>query len=69
MSEQEARFIELETRIAFQEDSIQQLNDTIVEQQQSIDRLMTIVKVINQQIRSIPTDLEGSTGNEPPPHY
>ncbi len=69
MSEHETRIIELETRLAFQEDSLQQLNDVVVEQQQSIDRLMTIVKVMNQQLKSIPSDLHGDGNEPPPPHY
>ena len=35
----ETRLVELETRVAFQEDTIQQLNDTVTQQQFQLEHL------------------------------
>lgn len=70
MNDYESRLIELETRLAFQDDSIQQLSDTIARQQQSIDQLTEMVKILNRQLKSLPTEMTADAGSEPPPpHY
>ncbi len=70
METSEARIIELETRLAFQDDTIQQLSDTLATQQQQLDNLTRMVKIINKQLKSLPQDLGGGAGEEPPPpHY
>jgi SlyX protein len=64
------RLIELETRITFQEEAIQALNDTVVRQQREIDQLTRMVKLINHQLRGFNEGLSSGPDNEtPPPHY
>ncbi len=64
------RLIELETRIAFQEDTLQELNDIIVRQQREIEQLQRMVKLINRQLTTL-SPAEGSLPQDepPPPHY
>lgn len=68
--EQEARITELETRLAFQDDTIQALNDVIVEQQRRLDRLAHQLQVLAGRQDELLGRLELGGGDEaPPPHY
>ncbi|MDE0692429.1 MAG: SlyX family protein [Gammaproteobacteria bacterium] len=66
----EHRLIDLESRFSFQEDTIRELGDALVRQQQRIDRLEASLKVVVEQLR------RGDAGDdtpkpkdERPPHY
>jgi len=69
MSDQ--RLIELETRIAFQEDTIQQLSDVIYRQQKQIDKLEQICKLLGERLQEMATGdfINPSPADEKPPHY
>jgi len=65
----EARIIELETRQAFQDDSIQELNDVVVEQGRVIQRLQLQMAELIKRYEEM-VGQYGSDGEEaPPPHY
>jgi len=51
MSEQ--RLTDLETRISFHEDQIEELNKAIYQQQQKIERLEAICAALARQMRSL----------------
>ncbi|MCV9920658.1 MULTISPECIES: SlyX family protein [Pseudomonas] len=65
----ESQIIDLETRMAFQDDTIQALNDVVVEQGRVIDRLqLQIAELIKRYEEMV--GQYGSEGEEaPPPHY
>ncbi|HDS1679091.1 TPA: SlyX family protein [Pseudomonas putida] len=65
----ESRIIELETRQAFQDDTIQALNDVVVEQGRVIERLqLQMAELIKRHEEMV--GQYGSEGEEaPPPHY
>lgn len=65
----ELRVVELETRQAFQDDTIQALNDVVVEQGRVIERLqMQMAELIKRYEEMV--GQYGSEGDEaPPPHY
>jgi len=66
----EARIVELETRLAFQEDSIHHLNETVAAQQRRIDSLTEIVELLTQRLQQIAASpLHGDGEEPPPPHY
>lgn len=66
----DARFVELETKMAFQEDLIQKLDDAVANQQQQIFELQTLVKYLSSQIKEVEGQLPDSDAPEPPPpHY
>jgi len=66
----EDRLEELETQIAFQNNTLQELNDAIIHQQQQIDQLDASVKLIIDKMRSLATDTVKPESEEtPPPHY
>lgn len=69
MSEQ--RLVDIETKIAFQEKSIKDLNDVIYEQQQELDRLTAVCDLLVQRVKDLSDFVPGSDGpaNEKPPHY
>ncbi len=67
----EERWIDIETKIAFQERTIKELNDVVYEQQKQIDKLNDVSNDLADKIREL---FETSTGikapaNEKPPHY
>lgn len=66
----EERLINIETKITFQEDLIEELNKTVYQQHQKIERLETICEALARQVRSL-ADAENEKGaaNERPPHY
>lgn len=66
----ENRVTELEIKVAYQEDLLQDLNRIVIQQQSQIDRLDTICKQLTEHIRS----LRMNPNNHPeddqkPPHY
>lgn len=69
MRSNDERFEALETKLAFQEDTIAQLNDALIEQQSRIDDLETSVRTLLERIDEEP-DLPSLTPqDERPPHY
>lgn len=68
MSEQ--RLTDLETKFSFHEDQLEELNKTVYQQQQQIERLEAICEALARQLRSMHDAGEGgAAANERPPHY
>lgn len=66
----EERLINLETKIAYQEDLIEELNKTVYQQQKELERLEAICKSLAGHIESLSAARnEGMSANERPPHY
>ena len=64
------RINELETKIAYQEHTIQELNDVIYEQQQQIDRIEIMCKHLMDRIQTLSdSGTNEQPGNDRPPHY
>jgi len=66
----EEEIIELQTRLAYQEDWLQRLNEVIYRQQQQIDRLQVLSDELLQRVRTL---AESGAAEPPeddtPPHY
>ena len=58
----------LETRIAYQDQTIDELNATITAQWQQIDLLKRKLDTIEQQVRS-GVHIADPSSEQPPPHY
>jgi SlyX protein len=58
----------LETRLAFQDETIETLNKTITEQWQQIDALTRQIANLSERLQEAEANTPGVT-NEPPPHY
>jgi SlyX protein len=64
------RLAELEVRVAFQDKTIQDLNDVVTRQQREIDRLVRELETLRLQLRTLAPSLVVSQDDEtPPPHY
>ncbi|MCW8874547.1 MAG: SlyX family protein [Gammaproteobacteria bacterium] len=66
----EERLIELESRVSFQEHTLQELNDILTAQQQELGALRLAVQELDRRLRALaPTPLAGAEEETPPPHY
>ena len=65
----ETKLVDIETRMAFQDDTIQQLSDVIYRQQQQIDKLERTAQMLVDKIQDLMQDLPGKVVDEKPPHY
>ena len=66
----EERFIDLETRLAHQDQLLNELNDVVTAQQAKIMQLEALCKSLIQRVQavgdSVPADADG---DDRPPHY
>jgi len=69
MSESERRIVDLETRIAFQEDAIHELSRTVVRQGNDIEALRREIETLRGQIRDLASAGLAAADEPPPPHY
>ena len=67
MSEQ--RLIELEIKIAYQEDLLQELNRIVAEQQRKIQLLEKTCTFLHDRMDSFRQESIGEAVEPPPPHY
>ena len=67
--ETEERIIALETKLAYMEDFVNQLQGVSVEQGKTIELLRTENKMMSQKIRDLSDAIEGDVPNRKPPHY
>ena len=66
----EERLVNIEMKIAFQEDLIEELNKTIYQQQQKLERLEAVCRSLAGHLESLAAAKDGGmTANERPPHY
>ena len=64
------RIIELETRVAFQEESIHSLSQAFSHQQQIINELRLEIDELRQRLKAVTTSVfDEETIDLPPPHY
>ncbi|MGY4490189.1 SlyX family protein [Pseudomonas sp. TE3610] len=65
----EARVMELETRLAFQDDTIQALNDELVQQQRQVERLQLQMAALLKRQEEMVGQFGMGEQEAPPPHY
>lgn len=65
----ESRLTELETKLAFAEDLIDALNQTVIRQQQQMDSLQDQLRLLHQQMRDGQAGDARMPSEELPPHY
>lgn len=67
----DTRVEELEVRVAFQEDTLQTLNDELASQQQQIEQLQAMLQVVYRELKAAQEQQgQGATAaSERPPHY
>lgn len=64
----EKRFIDLETKFAYLEDYVQQLQGVVVEHTNTIDKLLTKNKLLEEKLTEV-FESSGEIPNRKPPHY
>lgn len=66
----EASVIELETKLSFQDDLLQELNTHVIAQESRIEKLETLCNLLKDQYREIVSSMpDAASGDEVPPHY
>lgn len=66
----EDRLTELETRLAFQDAALQDLNQVVTDLQRQLDLMEGMLRNLQQQLQEMAELQTEDAGNEPPPpHY
>jgi SlyX protein len=65
----ESRLTELETKLAFAEDLLETLNQTVIRQQRQIDSLQEQLRLLHQQMQDSQSGEPTTPREEIPPHY
>jgi SlyX protein len=65
----EKRLIELETKMAFQENLLAELNEVIIQQQRVLDRLRSHCGELEEQLDELKTQDAPAIRDDKPPHY
>ncbi len=68
-SETEQRIIALETKIAYMEDFVNQLQAVSVEHTKTIELLRKENKLLSSKLKDLSDQIEGDIPNRRPPHY
>lgn len=69
LSRLQAQVVDLETQVAFQEETITALNGALALQQQDISELKRQWQVLQDRYKTMQEQLPGSDVQEKPPHY
>ena len=67
--EQAQRLDDLETRVAFQEQLIDQLNDALGNQDMALLELKRTLKLLGERLQQLESGGPGELIDTPPPHY
>jgi SlyX protein len=65
----EARLTELEIKLSYTEDLLEELNRTAFRQQQQIDELQRHIKALREQMQASMPSEQRNLSDEVPPHY
>jgi len=63
------RITELETQLAFQDDTINELNRVVTDQQTQLNSLKEQVDLLHKKLVSLSAAELHHDDNQPPPHY
>ncbi|HSJ81521.1 MAG TPA: SlyX family protein [Thiobacillus sp.] len=65
----ESRLTELETKLAFAEDLLETLNQTVIRQQGQLDSMQQQLRLLHQRLQDTRPDEVNTPRDEIPPHY
>lgn len=65
------KIVDLESRLAFQEDSILSFSDQLMQQNKELERMQIQMIAMHKRMQEMARQLEDSeeAGDKPPPHY
>ncbi|HVL75815.1 MAG TPA: SlyX family protein [Noviherbaspirillum sp.] len=69
MSTSEERLVDLEIRIARQDDLLDVLNQTVYRQQKKIDELEALCTALARHVKDMRDAAAAAPANDKPPHY
>ncbi len=69
IAELKSQLIELQSQAAFQEDTINSLNDVVSRQQRQIENLAEVYDVLSKRFEASLDAMPGGDVDEKPPHY
>ena len=66
----EARLAELETKLAFQEQLLDELNQALIHQQFDLDKMQRQLRHLAAKLKDVqPSNIASMAEETPPPHY
>lgn len=65
----ESRLAEIETKLSFAEDLVEELNRTVARQQQEIERLQTALRALREHVLAHLPPERMTPADDVPPHY
>ncbi len=69
-NELEDRIVDLESKVAFQDHTIESLNDSVAQQQRQIEQLTFKLNHVVERLKSMqPSNIASQDEEAPPPHY
>ncbi|ATM99220.1 MULTISPECIES: SlyX family protein [Enterobacterales] len=70
IKEVERLLIQLESKVAFQDATIEELNQVVTQQQIEISRFKEALKIVSERLKNSQTSILARPEDEtPPPHY
>ena len=69
IKETDDRITAIETKLAYMEDFVNQIQNVAVDQAKTIDKLQKEIKLMSDKIREMSDAVEGDIPNRKPPHY
>lgn len=65
-----AYLTELETKVAFQEQALDELNQALIDQQFALDKVQQTVRFLAERLQGLqPSNIASRDEETPPPHY
>lgn len=65
----EDKLLQLEIKLSYLEDFVNQMNTILIEQGSKIDRLIIVNKALQEKITLLEENIKEPSDNTPPPHY
>lgn len=65
----EERLVDIEIKLAAQEDLVESLNAMVYRQQKKIDELEALCAALARHVKDMREDAQVAPANEKPPHY
>ncbi len=64
------RLVNIEIKLAHQEDTLSSLNEALTSQQAQVSRLQSLLETLVEKVKALSEEAHGESGDEErPPHY